>query len=174
MPESSNSSSILVFVSTIDKTLNTPEVKVKVAQLCPALWHHGLYSPWNSPGQNTGVGSLSLLQGIFPTQGSNPGLLHCKQNTPQGESVSCSSFCCNPELLVWWQVLGWESGCGGVYNFPIKSQSLWDYLGQIFIQWYSFLPSSLLCTPSSDCSIPNLFPWIHPHPPTSCLFFSPS
>ena len=39
----------------------------------------GLYSPRNSPGQNTGVGSLSLLQGIFPTQGSNPGLLHCKQ-----------------------------------------------------------------------------------------------
>ena len=38
---------------------------------------HGLYSPWNSPGQNTGVGSLSLLQGIFPTQGSNPGLAHC-------------------------------------------------------------------------------------------------
>ena len=32
------------------------------------------YSPWNSPGQNTGVGSLSLLQGIFPTQGLNPGL----------------------------------------------------------------------------------------------------
>ena len=39
----------------------------------------GLYSPWNSPGQNTGVGSLSLLQGIFPTQGSNPGLLHCRR-----------------------------------------------------------------------------------------------
>ena len=39
---------------------------------------HGLYSPWNSPGQNTGVGSLSLLQGIFPTQGLNPGLPHCR------------------------------------------------------------------------------------------------
>ena len=39
----------------------------------------GLQSPWNSPGQNTGVGSLSLLQGIFPTQGSNPGLPHCRQ-----------------------------------------------------------------------------------------------
>ena len=39
----------------------------------------GLYSPWNSPGQNTGVGSLSLLQGIFPTQESNPGLPHCRQ-----------------------------------------------------------------------------------------------
>ena len=34
------------------------------------VWPHGLYSPWNSPGQNTGVGSLSLLQGIFPTQES--------------------------------------------------------------------------------------------------------
>ena len=44
-----------------------------------SLWHHGLYSPWNSPGQNTGEGSLSLLQGTFPTQGSNPGLPHCRQ-----------------------------------------------------------------------------------------------
>ena len=34
--------------------------------------------PWNSAGHNTWVGSLSLLQGIFPTQGSNPGLLHCR------------------------------------------------------------------------------------------------
>ena len=43
-----------------------------------SLQPHGLYSPWNSPGQNTGVGSLSLLQGIFPTQESNQGLLHCR------------------------------------------------------------------------------------------------
>ena len=35
--------------------------------------------PWNSPGQNTGVGSLLLLQGIFTTQGSNPGLPRCWQ-----------------------------------------------------------------------------------------------
>ena len=35
--------------------------------------------PWNSPGQITGVDSCSSLQGIFPTQGSNPGLLHCRQ-----------------------------------------------------------------------------------------------
>ena len=53
--------------------------QVKVAQSCLTLWSLGLYSPWNSPGQNTGVGSLSLLQGIFPTQGSNPGLLHCRR-----------------------------------------------------------------------------------------------
>ena len=37
------------------------------------------YSSWNSPGQNAGVGSLSLLQGIFPTQESNWGLLHCRR-----------------------------------------------------------------------------------------------
>ena len=43
-----------------------------------SLRPHGL-SSWNSPGQNTGVGILSLLQGIFPTQGSNPGLPHCRQ-----------------------------------------------------------------------------------------------
>ena len=44
-----------------------------------SLLPYGLYRPWNSPGQNTGVGSLSLLQGILPTQGSNPGLPHCRQ-----------------------------------------------------------------------------------------------
>ena len=43
-----------------------------------SLWPHGLYSLWNSPGQNTGVDSCSLLEGIFPTQGSNSGLPHCR------------------------------------------------------------------------------------------------
>ena len=43
------------------------------------LQPHRLYSPWNSPGQNTGVGSLSLLQGIFPTHRLNPGLPYCRQ-----------------------------------------------------------------------------------------------
>ena len=47
--------------------------------LSDSLWPHGLYSPWNSPGQNTGVDSPSLLQRIFPTQGSNPGLPHGRQ-----------------------------------------------------------------------------------------------
>ena len=51
------------------------KVKVKVAQLCPALRPRGLYSPWNFPGQYPRVGSCSLLQRIFPTQGSNPHLL---------------------------------------------------------------------------------------------------
>ena len=65
-----------------------------------SLWPQELYParllcPWNSPGKNTGVGSRSLLQGIFPIQGSNPGLLHCRwiinHLNPQG----------SPRLLEW-------------------------------------------------------------------------
>ena len=44
-----------------------------------SLQPHGLYSPWNSSGQDIGVSSPSLLQQIFPTQGSNPGLPHWRQ-----------------------------------------------------------------------------------------------
>ena len=55
------------------------KVKVKsLSLLSDSLWPLGLYSPWNSPGQNTGVGSCSLLQGLFPTQRSNPHLPHCR------------------------------------------------------------------------------------------------
>ena len=43
------------------------------------IWKFMVYSPWNSPGQNTGVGSLCLPQWIFPTQKSNWSLLHCRQ-----------------------------------------------------------------------------------------------
>ena len=46
--------------------------------LSDSLQPHGLYRPWVSPGQNMGLGSLFLLQGIFPTQGLNLGLLHCR------------------------------------------------------------------------------------------------
>ena len=55
------------------------KVEVRIAQLCPTLCIPILYSPRNSPGQNTGASSLSLLQGIFPTQESNWGLPHCRQ-----------------------------------------------------------------------------------------------
>ena len=51
------------------------QVKVKVAQLYPTLCDPVEFSP----GQNTGMGSLSLLQGILPTRGSNPGLPHCRR-----------------------------------------------------------------------------------------------
>ena len=57
------------------------KVKVLVTQSCPALWDPMDCSlcPWDSPGKNIGVGYPSLLHGIFPTQGSNPGLPQCRQ-----------------------------------------------------------------------------------------------
>ena len=58
-----------------------------------SLQPHGLYRPWNSPGQNTRVGSRSLLQGIFPTQGQNPSFPHCRrilyQLSHQGSPIGC-------------------------------------------------------------------------------------
>ena len=63
------------FISQKAKTRSkTESERENCAVVSDSLQSYGLYSPWNSPGQNTGVGSLSLLQGIFPTQGSNPGL----------------------------------------------------------------------------------------------------
>ena len=52
--------------------------KWKWKSFSPVQLCNPMHYPWNSPGQNTGVGSLSLLWGIFPTQGSNPGLPHCR------------------------------------------------------------------------------------------------
>ena len=66
-------------VPTLWKLMGTQEWSENHSVVFNSLRPHGLYSPWTSPGENTGVGSLSLLQGIFPTQGSNPGLLHCRQ-----------------------------------------------------------------------------------------------
>jgi len=68
-----------------------------------SLWFHGLRSLWNSPIQNTEVGSLSLLQGIFPTQRSNPGFPHCRrilyQLSHKESRVKVAQSCltlCNP------------------------------------------------------------------------------
>ena len=73
-------------------------VKVKVTQSRPALWDpmdSRLLHPWNRPGQNSGVGSHSLLQGIFPTQGLNPGLPHCRW------ILYCLSHQGSPRILEW-------------------------------------------------------------------------
>ena len=59
-----------------------------------SLWPHG-HRSWNSPDQNTGVGSRSLLQGMFPTQGSNPGLPHSRRILYQ------LSYQGSPRVLEW-------------------------------------------------------------------------
>ena len=65
---------------------------MEIAQSCLTLCNRMEYSSWNSPDQNTRVGSHCVLQGIFPTQGSNPGVPHCRrvlyQLSHQGSSIS--------------------------------------------------------------------------------------
>ena len=73
---------------------------------------HRLYSPWNSPGQNTRVNSLSILQGIFPTQGLNPGLSHCRQ------IIYHLSHKGSPRILEW-----------VAYPFSSGSSQLWNGTG---------------------------------------------
>ena len=71
-----------------------------------SLQPHGLYSPWNFPGQNTGVGSLSCLPGIFPAQGLKPGLLHCRRILYQLSHKG------SPRILEW-------------VVYPFSSRSSW-------------------------------------------------
>ena len=73
------------------KPINPPVKWSDVAQSCPTLCNPyqappsifaiptRLLPPWDSPGKSTGVGCHFLLQGIFPTQGSNPGFPHSRQ-----------------------------------------------------------------------------------------------
>ena len=90
-----------------------------------SLQLHGLYSSWNSLGQNTWVGSLSLLQGIFPTQGSNPGLLHCRR------ILSQLSHQRSPRILEWVAYL-FSSGSSWPRNRTgspaLQTDSLWTEL----------------------------------------------
>ena len=83
-------------------SLRSPVKSESCSVLSDSLRPHGVLSPWNSPGTNTGVGSLSCLQGIFPTQGLNPGLPHCRQilyqlshqgspRNPAGSSLNSTS-----------------------------------------------------------------------------------
>ena len=90
----SDSRSCLYFLSYSSLHLQANEIE-SCSVVSDSLQPHGLYSPWNSPGQNTGLGSLSLLQGIFPTQGSNPGLLHC------GLIIYQLSHQGSPRILEW-------------------------------------------------------------------------
>ena len=105
--------------------------KVKVAQSCP-LWPHGLYHPWNSASQNTGVGSLSLLQGIFPTQGSNPGLPHCGQIPYQLSQQA------GPGILEWVAYL-FSSGS----SQPRNRTGVSCTAGEFFTSWTTRESSSL-------------------------------
>ena len=98
------------------------DLKVKVAQSCGTLQLHGLYNPWNSPGQNAGVGSYSLLQGIVPIQGLNPGLPHRQADSFPGKPPVKSQW-----IWVWansWR--WWRTGKPSMLQ-SMKLQS-WTWL----------------------------------------------
>ena len=125
----------------------------EVAQSCPTLCDPmdcslpgyrlpGYGGPWGFPGKNTGVGCHFLLQGIFPTQGSNPGLLHCRQIlyrlsyegshsiSPTSLMKQFASVTC-PRSLTWETVkLGLEprSGDSWVWALPMSLLSLLGFL----------------------------------------------
>ena len=66
-----------------------------------------LLCPWDSPVKNTGVGCHALFQGIFPTQGSNPDFLHCRQILYHLSHQDAKESTCNagdPGLISWWRV----------------------------------------------------------------------
>ena len=119
-----------------------------------SLRPHGLYSPWNSPGQNTGVGSLSLLQGIFPTQGSNPGLLHCRRILYQLSHKG------SPRILEWvaYPFLQWifptQESNRGLLNYRwilyrLSSQGSPKYtcVYSNYTYIYTHLPAYAVCPP---------------------------
>ena len=75
----------MYFIGSYSSLRKIRKVKSEVAQVVSnPLQPHGLQPsrflcPWDFPGNSTGVDCHFLLQGIFPTQGSNPGLPHCRQ-----------------------------------------------------------------------------------------------
>ena len=90
-----------------------------------SLQPHGLHSPWNFPGQNTGVGSLSLLRGIIPTQGSNPGLPHCRQILYQlsHKGIDAANFTLEKQKLfiapaVWYKA---------TFSYNLTNTGAWCY-----------------------------------------------
>ena len=98
-----------------------------------SLQHHVLYSPQNSPGQNTGLGSCSLLQGIFPTQGSNPGLPHCRQILYQLSHQGSSR-------ILEWVAYPFSSGSSWPRNWTRISCSAGG-----FSTWWATREFSMLC-----------------------------
>ena len=105
-----------LFIINLKNCLKWSESRSVVSS---SLWPHGLYSPWNSLGQNTGVGNCSLIQGIFPTERLNPGLLNCRwilyQLSHQG----------SPRILEWGRgILGSPRILDGV-AYPFSSRSSW-------------------------------------------------
>ena len=108
----------------------------------------GLYSPWNSPGQDTVVSSLSLLQGIFATQGWSPGLPHCRQILYQLSHKG------SPRILEW--VVEWVSLLQQIFLTQNRTTWSWPNMGlnhevDSNCEWPLTSASWLLCLGTCPC-----------------------
>ena len=140
-----------------------------------SLRPHGLYSPLNSPGQNSGVGSCSLLQQRFPTQRLNTFLLHCRWIpsclSHQGNPDWAFNFCLNfraplparykmtpfhfvCEKTTWWEFL----------YFLLRSWSYWvKSLDWSHVRLKSVFPYLLLKSNSMKLRAQNYHPFYFCH-----------
>ena len=120
------------------------KVKVKLAQSCLTL-SDPMDCIGNSPGQITGVGSRSLLQGIFPTQGSNPGFPHYRQilyqlsHQAMSEHIVNSYYIAASFIIITGKGNPWSCKLGKCIElvkkclgFPINI--LWKNLNEVFGQ----------------------------------------
>ena len=120
-----------------------------------SLWPHGLdptrlLCPWDSPGKNTGVGSHFLLQGIFLSQGLNPGLPSCRQ------ILYCLSHQGSPCTRVKFNLckqMGW-------YAF-LKQLLSWQGSGSLGLSWFVSVALHLEAICSKQANILSALRFLH-------------
>ena len=111
-----------------------------------SLWPDGLCSPWNSPGQNTGVSNCSLFQGLFSTQGSNPGLPHCRQTLYQ------LSHQRTPRILEW-EACPFSRGS----SRPRNQTGVFCIAGGFFTSWATREDQSCALATGSEAELATCF-----------------
>ena len=119
-----------------------------------SLWPHGLFSSWNSPGQNTGVDSLFLLQQIFPTQGLNLGLLHCRWILLPAKPPGMPKNTGVGSLSLLQQIFLIQESNQGLLNYRQILYQL-RYWGSPTLSWNLSL-SCLLRTTQTSFSVPQI------------------
>ena len=150
---------IFVFFMNMSHQIRSDQISHSVVS--DSLRSHGLYTPWHSPSQNTGVDNLSLLQGLFPTQESNPGLLHYRwiflpaepQGKPKNTGVGSLS-------LLQWILLTQESNHGLLHCRQILYQLSYEWkvplVSLIFLKKSLLFPILLFSSISLHCSLTML------------------
>ena len=127
---------------------------MNITQLCSTLCNPMDYiiHPWNSLGQNTGVGSLSLLQGIFPTQRSNPGFRHLAIEKDLVDKCLMKQCLWKNRSIMWCRVLNFVT----IHLPSVTGRHLCQNVSSCCLRWtfrmillYIFGFCSMICAPWS-------------------------